>query len=192
MPAEAETKVEQYQLVREESTLNIHVFADGLLSSFGHDPVIAVREFNGTAEVVPDTFSVLSLSVSIGSNSLEVGSEVSQKDRIEIEKTMRDQVLEVANFPEITFTSTNVTTSRLGEGRHRARIIGDLTLHGVTQKNLWITAEVKTVGDKLRGQGEFTVKQSDFKIKLASAVGGMLKVKNELKCSFDIVASPVG
>jgi polyisoprenoid-binding protein YceI len=191
MPAEAETKVEQYQLVRDESTFNILVFADGLLSSFGHNPVIAVRDFNGTAEVVPDTFSVLSLSVTIRSNSFKVGSEVSQKDRVEIERTMRDQVLEVEKFPEITFTSTNVTASRLGEGRYRARIIGDLTLHGVTQKNLWITAEVKAVGEKLRGQGEFTIKQSDFKIKLASAVGGMLKVKNDLKCSFDIVAAPV-
>jgi polyisoprenoid-binding protein YceI len=101
---------------------------------------------------------------------------------------MRTQVLELEKYPEIVFSSANVSAVRLAEGRYRARIIGDLTLHGVTQKNLWISPETTITGDSLRAQGQFSLKQTDFGIKPFSAVGGTIKLKNELKFSFDIVA----
>jgi hypothetical protein len=41
-------------------------------------------------------------------------------------------------------------------------------------------------GESLRAQGDFSLKQTDYNIKLVSVVGGTLKVKNELKFSFDI------
>ena len=42
--------------------------------------------------------------------------------------------------------------------------------------------------DMLRSLGEFSLRQSDYNIKLVSAIGGWLKVKDEVKFSFDIVA----
>jgi polyisoprenoid-binding protein YceI len=75
----------------------------------------------------------------------------------------------------------------MSEGRYRVRVIGALTLHGVTQNNLWLNGEVEIGGDNLRSKGDFAVKQTDFKIKPVSVVGGTLKLKNEVKCSFDIV-----
>ncbi len=101
---------------------------------------------------------------------------------------MREEVLATAKDHDINFNSPNVAVTRLGEGRYRARIIGDLLLHGVTQSNLWITAQVNISGDTLRAKGEFPLKQTDYKIKLVSVAGGTLKVKNELKCSFDVAA----
>ncbi len=100
---------------------------------------------------------------------------------------MRDQVLEVEKYPEIVFSSTNISASRLTGGRYRVRIIGDVSLHGVTQKNVWITAEATVDDEKLRARGEFSLKQTDFGIKPFSAAGGTIKLKNELKFSFDIV-----
>ena len=38
---------------------------------------------------------------------------------------MREQVLEIAKYPEIVFVSSNISVTRLAEGRYRARIIGD-------------------------------------------------------------------
>ena len=99
---------------------------------------------------------------------------------------MRNQVLEVDKYPEIVFSSTNISASRVAEGRYRVRIIGDVTLHGVTQKNLWISSEATVSEENLRARGEFSLKQSDFGIKPFSAVGGTIKLKNELKFSFDI------
>ena len=50
---------------------------------------------------------------------------------------MREEVLETSKYPEVFFVSTSVSASRMGKDRYRARLIGDLTLHGVTQKNFW-------------------------------------------------------
>jgi hypothetical protein len=40
----------------------------------------------------------------------------------------------------------------------------------------------------LRASGEFTVLQTDYDIRPVSAAGGTIKLKDELKCTFDIVA----
>lgn len=189
MMTEIQTKLARYRLVASESTFIVKAFAEGLFSAFGHDPVISIKDFSGDAEFVPGTFEAASLKIEINAKSLIVINDVKEKDRHEIERTIRAQVLESDQYPMIVFASRSVSASRLREARYRARIIGDLTLHGVTQRNLWISAEISLSDDNsLRAQGEFSIRQTDFGIKLVSVAGGMLKVKNELKFSFDIVA----
>jgi polyisoprenoid-binding protein YceI len=192
MATEIDKQVAHYRIVPEESTFTVQAFAEGLFSAFGHDPVIGIRDFSGEAKFVPGTFEDASVNVVINAGSLAVVNDVKEKDRQEIERMMRDEVLETGKYPEISFKSTNVVVTRLAEGRYRARVIGDLTLHGVTQNNLWISPEATLTGGDLRAKGEFSLKQTDYKIKLVSVAGGTLKVKNELKCSFDVVARSVG
>jgi polyisoprenoid-binding protein YceI len=62
-----------------------------------------------------------------------------------------------------------------------------LTLHGVTRRER-LPAQLAVTGDMLRAFGDFTIRQSDYRIKLASVAGGALKLKDELKFTFDIVA----
>ena len=188
MSAQA-AEVAHYRLDAGRSQFTVQAFAEGLLSSFGHDPVIAIRDFEGEVEFVPGTLEGARVRMTIKAGTLAASDDVKEKDRQEVESQMREQALEVSKYPEIVFESKSVTASRIREGRYRARVIGDLTLHGVTQPNLWIQAEV-TFGDDetLRAQGEFTLRQTDYKIKPITAAGGMLKVKNELKFKFDIVA----
>jgi len=172
-----------------QSRFTVQAFAEGMLSSFGHNPVIAIREFGGEVEFVPGTLEGARVRLTINADSLAVADDVKEKDRLEIERMMRHDALEVSKYPEIVFESTSVTASRIKEGFYRVRVIGNLTLHGVTQPNLWIQAEVTFRDDTLRAQGEFSLKQTDYKMKPVTAVGGMLKVKNELKFKFDILAS---
>ena len=134
----------KYRLDAAASTFKVQAFAEGLLSAFGHDPVIGVKEFQGEAWFVPGTFENASLKLIIDANSLRVVNDMKEKDRHDIERMMREEVLETARYPEITFQSNNVSLSRIAEGRYRARFIGDLTLHGVTQNNIWISGEVTT------------------------------------------------
>jgi polyisoprenoid-binding protein YceI len=180
--------VVRYRLDAGQSRFTVQAFAEGLLSAFGHNPVIAIRDFGGEVEFVPGTLEGARVRMTIKADSLAVTDDVKEKDRLEIERMMRDDVLEVSRHPEIVFESKSVTASRVREGLYRARVIGDLTLHGVTQPNLWIQAEVTFGDDTLRARGEFSLKQTDYKIKPVSVAGGTLKVKNELKFKFDIVA----
>lgn len=177
-----------YRLDPSQSRLVVQAFAEGLLSAFGHDPIFEVRNWSGEAQFPPETLNEASVKLSIKADSITASTDVKEKDRLEIERTMREEVLEITKYPEITLTSSRVTFARLADKRYRATIIGDLTLHGVTQKNLWISGEVTIGQDDLKAKGEFTLKQKDYGIKLISVAGGTLKVKNEVKCSFEITA----
>ena len=64
---------------------------------------------------------------------------------------------------------------------------GTLNLHGVT-RTLPITARIALFGDMLRASGDFILLQSDYQIKPVSVAGGALKLKDELKFSFELVA----
>ena len=186
MTAEAAPQLEHYRVDAAASTLTVQAFAEGLLSAFGHDPVFRVNDFSGEAEFVPGTFENAALKVVIKANSLFV-TNVKEKDRQDIEGTMRNEVLETRKYPEIVFESHNISLRRIGAGRYRARVIGDLTLHGVTQRNIWIDGEVIAASaGELRAKGQWQIKQTDYRIKLVSVAGGTLKIKNEVKCSFDV------
>lgn len=188
MTSEAVSRLERYRLDAAASTFTVQAFAAGLFSAFGHDPVIGVRKFEGEVAFVPVTFDDVSVKLRIDASSLAVVNDLKEKDRREIEQTMREQVLEIRKYPEIVFQSSSISLARLGEGRYRARVIGALTLHGVTQNNIWISGEVTMRPDGLRAKGEFTVKQTDYSIRLVSVAGGTLKIRNEVKGRFDILA----
>lgn len=181
-------EVAHYRLDAGRSRFIVQAFAEGLLSSFGHNPVIAIRDFEGEVEFVEGTFEEARLRMTIRADSLATVGNVKESDRREIESLMHGQALEVSKYPEVVFESTSVAMSRIREGRYRVRIVGHLTLHGVKQPNLWIQAEVIFGGDALRAQGDFSIRQTDYQIKPVTALGGMLKVRNELKFRFDIVA----
>lgn len=187
MLAEPATQVERYRLNAAKSKFTVQAFSEGLLSVFGHDPVILIQDFEGEVQFRPGTYEGASLKVEVKADSLTVTGGAKEKDKQDMERTMREEVLEVVKYPEIIFTSSNVSVNPMSGGKARARIIGDLTLHGVTQKNLWISVETTNTEEGIRAQGAFSLKQSDFGIKPYAAAGGTIKLKNELKFSFDIL-----
>jgi polyisoprenoid-binding protein YceI len=179
----------RYRIDAGESRFTVKAFAGGLLSAFAHDHNIAIRDFSGEADFTYGTVQPASLRITIKAGSLSLTDKVSSADRQKIEETMRDEVLEITKYPDIVFKSTGVTANKTGDGQYQARISGELNLHGVTRP-LTINAQLE-FGDKtLRARGGFAVKQSSFEIKPVSVAGGTVKVKDELKFSFDIVAHP--
>jgi polyisoprenoid-binding protein YceI len=183
----SETSAVHYTIDPTSSRFTIRAFAAGLLSGFGHNPVIAIRDFSGEVNLAPDNLAGSSVGITINASSFEVQNDVSEKDRREITRTMNEQVLEVGRFPEIAFESRQVSGMRLGESLYVLKIEGDLFLHGVTRPQS-VSANVAPAEDKLRAYGEFSIKQSDFRIKVVAVAGGALKVKDELKLAFDIIA----
>ena len=127
------------------------------------------------------------MHVTVKAASLGVTDGISDKDRREIEREMQETVLESARYPEIVYDCSRVSVNNPANGQYSITLQGNLTLHGVT-RGLAIPARVAVTGDMLRAFGEFSLRQSDYNIKLVSAIGGGLKVKDEVKFSFDIVA----
>src|SRR5580700_7829930 len=149
------------------SRFTVRAFAAGLLSGFGHNPVIAIRDFSGEVNFAPGNLAASSVGMTINAGSFEVQNDVSEKDRREMTRTMNEQVLEAGRFPEIAFESRQVSGMQLGESLYVIKIEGDLFLHGVTRPQA-VSANLAPADDKLRAYGEFSIKQSDFKIKLVS------------------------
>jgi polyisoprenoid-binding protein YceI len=179
--------VDHYAIDPDMSRFTVRAFASGMLAVMGHSPTLAVRDFAGQAEFSPGTLDAAALHVKIKAGSLNVTDNVSDKDRREIERTMNQEVLETARYPEISFDSSKVSASKVGDGQYMVNLVGDLSLHGVTNSEP-LSAQVALIGDTLRAHGEFSLSQSTYGIKPVSIAGGSLKLKDELKCSFDILA----
>ena len=102
-----------------------------------------------------------------------------------MERAMQEDVLETDRYPGITFESTAVQATELSEGMFRMQIAGNLTMHGV-MRSLEIPCNVTFAADSVRTNGDFTIRQTDYGIRLVSVAGGTLKLKDELKFSFDL------
>ena len=169
------------------SRFTVRAFATGLLASMGHNPSFAIRQFAGEARLSPDAPEQASVRIVAQSGSLELLDQVSDKDRREIERTTRDEVLDAGRFSEIVFEASHPSMSKGGEGVYWANITGNLTLRGVTQPQQ-ITAQISVDDSQLRATGEFTVRQSSYGIKPVSVAGGTLRIKDDVKVTFDLVA----
>ena len=178
----------RYRIDAKQSRFVVQAEASGLLSVFGHNPIIAICGFGGDARFDADALNKTSVLMLVQADSLAVAGDASEKDRLEIERVMRDEVLETARYPEIVFMSTSISMNQTADTRYQARIAGSLTLHGVTRNHAF-DAELIVNGNSLQGQGEFQLRQSDYNLKLVSVMGGTLKVKDGLKFSFDILAN---
>jgi polyisoprenoid-binding protein YceI len=173
------------------SRLTVRAFASGFLSGFGHNPVVSVRGLAGTAELLEGTLEHATLHAVVKADALSIENDVSDKDRREMQRAMDQDVLEAAKFPEITYECSRVSGNITGEGQFAFTLDGELTLHGVTRSEA-ISGRAFLTGDVLRASGEFLLRQTDYRIKPVSAVGGGLKLKDELKISFDVVARKQG
>lgn len=185
---DAETTLSAYRIDPKASRITIQVSAGGFLASFGHNPVIGIRDFSGEGQFQSDSLENTSVRIEISTSSLEVVDGASAKDRPEIEQRMHQDVLESDGYPLITFDSKDVKPTPLGANQYRVQIFGSLTLHGATNDQM-INARVLVTPERIRASGEFTLRQTDYGIQLVSVAGGALKVKDDLKISFDFVAA---
>lgn len=158
------------------SVIKIHVFKSGFFSAFAHNHVIEAPIARGGVELSGSP----SVALHVDARKLRVlDPELSANTRAEIQKTMDGpQVLDNSRFPEISFQST--AAEKMGANHWTVR--GNLTLHG--QERPVVVDVALTNGHYL---GSATLKQRDFGITPVRIAGGTVKVKDEVKISFDIV-----
>ena len=182
-----ETSADRYVIDSRASRFTVQAFATGLMARMGHNPIIGIRDFSGEMQFNPDKLEAGSFRLVIKSASLSVQNDISDKDLREIERLMNQEVLETAKFPEIVYEATSISVTKMADMLCSTTLNGKLTMHGVT-RNQTIVVRVALLGSMLRASGDFTLDQTDYNIKLVSVAGGALKLKDELKFSFEMVA----
>ncbi len=158
----AETKI-THSLDSAKSKIEIQVAKDGFFKAFGHDHLVATTHFSGDVQFTLAKVENSSVSFTADADSLRViDPGESEKDRIEVQATMLgEQVLDVARYPQIQFSSSAVKVVSASKNTFDLQVSGTLTLHG-TQKSVALPYK---------------------------AAGGAVKVKDKLKLTFHIVAT---
>jgi polyisoprenoid-binding protein YceI len=187
----AEAMTSCYVVDAAKSRFQVKAFASGLLASLGHNPTIAIRKFTGEVRFREEAPEQSSLHIAIDADALTVTGNVSDKDRTEMERMMKQEVLETDRFSDIRFEGAGRAADKLADGMYRVTLGGRLALHG-EEREIEFPCNVIVSPDTLRANGDFTIRQTDYRIKLVSVAGGSLKLKDELKFTFDIVAARSG
>lgn len=178
---------QRYRLDASQSKFIAHALAGGLLWFKGHDHLVAVREFTGEAQLNPESIAASSLQITAKAGSMvETSSVFTDLQKQIINKELREIVLLPDQYPDIVFKSTSVTGRSTSNNQYDLKLAGELTLHGVTRP-ITIPTRVTLTGNELRAQGGFSIDRGDFKVKATSAMHGLIRVRDKVTFTFDIV-----
>jgi polyisoprenoid-binding protein YceI len=149
---------------------------------------VEVKNFAGKIEVSSKDETQVAVEVEAESKSLvNVDLGMSEIERKEFHSILNNTVVESDKFPRIKFVSVSISAAqKFGETRNFT-LDGDLTLHGVT-KRVAFPVSVTMTKEQLRATGEAKLKQSDFGMKPYSGGLGLIKIGDEVKVAFTIVA----
>lgn len=165
------------------SELSLWTYKAGLLSRVAHDLCFHAE---GVEATVTRSEHVISVQLSFPVAGLRVQGQVkngqvkplSSKDHAEIEGNLL-KVLDGARFPKIVYSGAGEATA---DG---ATLEGTLTIAG-RERPLPLRARLEQADGESRVQGEIRFLQSTFGIKPFSALMGALKVKDEVRVSWDL------
>ena len=176
-----------YELDPKMGKFIAHAFAGGLFWFKGHDHYLAARDFSGEVQVTPGTVTPASMRLVVKTASLEeTGSVFTDAQKKIINKEVHDIVLLPDKYPEIVFQSTSVTSKPSAAGQYDVKIIGNLTLLGVTRQET-IPVKVSLTNNDLQAVGQFSIDRGDYKVKATSAFHGLVRVRDKVRFEFDIV-----
>ena len=144
----------------------------GPLARLGHDLSFRVGRLRVDADGSDE--DDLQVTATLQSDSLELLSPVSGRDRADILHRLNKDVLRPSLWPEIRFISTAIR--RHGHAEHaRLSVAGELTLCGVTRP---LTFEVTR--DREQWGGQVVLRQPDFGIKPYKVALGGLRIAPEV------------
>ena len=180
----------------EESVLLVLVYRGGALARAGHNHVVASHNLSGTAWVADD-ITRSSFEIRVPVNDLvvdetqlrlqegpefppEVPDSAKQGTRTNMLGTA---LLDSAQYPEILLQSERLQKSEAGL---QAQVRG-----GSGQvRSLVVPLTYELTGNELTAQGQLALKQSDLGLTPFSALGGVLRVQDEIQVKFRLRARP--
>ncbi len=180
-----------------ESLLAVLVYRGGALARVGHNHVVASRNLSGTAWVTGD-ITRSSFEVRVPVNDLvidetqlrlqegpEFPPEVPESAKEGTRSNMLSAaLLDGATYPHVLLQSESI--ERTAEGlRAQVRV----TMRDQV-RSLVVPLTYELTDDELRVQGEVGLKQTDLGLTPFSALGGALRVQDEIEVKFRLLARP--
>jgi polyisoprenoid-binding protein YceI len=175
----------RHALSPEHGKIEVHTYREGVAQKVGHDLIIDVGRWQGTAEVTGEG-RISELELEVDSRSLRVREglhgvkPLTDKDREKIREDIEGKVLGGA---PIMFRSSEVEGA---EGR--LRVHGDLTLTGASRP---VEYELELTPEG-RLRGTLPVTQTDHGIKPYRGFMGALKVKDAVDVVLDVKLPSAG
>ncbi|MBS1791634.1 MAG: YceI family protein [Acidobacteria bacterium] len=169
------------------SEIAVILTQEGLISRRYPTHRVLAKSFSGKIELPADETKMVVGLEADPKMLTNVDAAMGEFERKEFHAALRTQVLESEKFPTIKFASVSVNNVQRDGDKRSFTLNGDLTVHGVTQR---VSFPVNaTISDnELRATGEEKLKQSDFGLKPFEKGLGLIKIGDELKVTFNVVA----
>jgi polyisoprenoid-binding protein YceI len=186
--AKQNDKTRTYTIDLSQSRVTATLTQEGFISRRYQAHRVEVKNFSGKIEVSERDETRIAVEVEAEAKSLTNADEgMTEFERKEFHNVLNNLVLESDKFPRIKFVSASVSDARKSGETRTFTLNGDLSLRDAT-KGVSFPVTVTIAKDQLRATGEAKLKQTDFGITPYSGKLGLIKIGDEIKIDFSIVA----
>jgi polyisoprenoid-binding protein YceI len=186
--AKQKDKTRIYAIDLSQSRVTATLTQEGFIARRYPTHRVEVKNFRGKIEVSERDETRIAVEVEAETKSLTNADEsMTEFERREFHNVLNNSVLESEKFPKIKFVSVSVSDARKSGETRSFTLNGDLTMRDVT-KRISFPVTVTISKDQLRATGDAELKQTDFGIKPYSGKLGMIRIGDEVKINFAIVA----
>jgi polyisoprenoid-binding protein YceI len=181
-------KTRIYTIDPASSSIIVQLTQEGFLAKLRPRNEVAIKDFNGKIQVAQNDESDIAVVLESEVNSMtNIDKDMSEFERREFHNVLHNVVLESEKFPTIKFASISVTDVQGADEGRTFTLNGDLTIREVTRR-VAVPVNVTIKDQELRATGEGRIKQSEFGIKPYTGGLGAIKIADEVKVNFVIVA----
>lgn len=184
----ADTKAPRlYTLDLAQSQLSLTLGQEGMIGKRYPTHLVVVKNFSCNI-TLPHDEKLTSVAFEAEAKSFTNADKLmSEFERRGFHDVLQNKVLESERYPAIKFKSVSVSGLKKNGDTRNFTLNGELVLHGVT-KRVAFPVTVTLANDQLRATGEASLKQSDYGIQPYEGNMGLIKISDDLKIGFSIVA----
>ena len=176
-----------YSMIAAQSQLTLTLIQEGVLRKIHPTHHVGVKSFSGRIQLPADESKASAELDAEAKSFANIDKNMSDFERSGFHKVLHEEVLASKQHPTIKFRSVSITNVQKSGDNRSFTLNGDLTLRGVTRR-VAFPVKVTINGNQLRATGEENIKQTDFGITPYSGGLGTIKIGDQLKVSFVIVA----
>jgi len=182
------TKSLDYLLDSRESRMEMRTATEGVMSGFAPGYTFVFYAFEGFIRLTPGSVTPAEFVMVTKADSIRLVGRTRESEKAMVEGILKNEMMETARYPEIVYWGSNIALEKTGPATYRATIDGTLSQHGVTRR-CPIVVDIVMTETNVRMRGSFTILQSDYGMRPKRFAGGLVRVKDRVFLSFDLLAT---